>query len=400
MNGVGQQQAVKVAIILTDTRISGTARRVGNMFRALSREDSSNYHLITSEEVYEGLNRAGYNLQDYPNVHALKVKSPLDSKKWESKSLTAGDAGRFLTLLNLRNKTLRIINKEHIKVVQCVLDSVYIFGLFPVPRVVQVASLVSVLPHHYDKRALIGRLLHFCLGRYDLIDCVSPRIRDMAVRNGFPAERAFCAPNSFVDVDRYRPEKKNMNEVAFAARLHDFKNPKIYLEAIGAALQDFPDAIFHLLGTGPMREYLTRQLKALGLQGRVHFDFVWETSSILNRSAINVQLQEDDNYPSQSLLEGMASGNAIVATDVGLTRRLVDESNGILIPSPGATGALTESIKWMLGHPTETLDMGARSRERILRENSLGSYLSYMQGLYQEAASLSHSSVESHRSAS
>ena len=90
----------------------------------------------------------------------------------------------------------------------------------------------------------------------------------------------------------------------------------------------------------------------------VHFEFVWDTSSILNRTAINVQLQEDDNYPSQSLLEGMASGNAIVATDVGLTRRLVDESNGILIPSPSATGALAKAIKWMLGHPTETLDMG------------------------------------------
>ena len=237
----------------------------------MSQEDPSSYHLITSEEVYEGLNRAGYNLQDYPNVHVLKVKTPLDSKKWENQSLTLGDAGRFLTLLNFRNKASQIISEEHIEIVQCVLDSVYIFGLRPIPGVVQIASMVSVLPHHYNKRNLIGHLLYFCLSRYDLIDCISPQIWDMVVRNGFPPEKVLCAPNSFVDVDRYRPEKKDANEVVFAARLHSFKNPELYLKAISSVSESFPHAVFHLLGTGPMGGYVADRLKGLGLQGRGAF---------------------------------------------------------------------------------------------------------------------------------
>jgi glycosyltransferase involved in cell wall biosynthesis len=198
------------------------------------------------------------------------------------------------------------------------------FGLYPVPGVVQIASLVSHLPHHYDKRNFFGRMLRFCLPRYDLVDCISPYIYGQALRIGVPSDRVFCAPNSFVDVEHYKPKKKNPQEMVFAARVHKFKSPEIFVNAIGELCERFPQAVFHLRGTGPLEGKLVQRLSALGLGDRVHYGFLWDTSSVLNKSAINVHLEEDDNYPNQSLLEGMASGNAIVATDVGLTRRLVD----------------------------------------------------------------------------
>lgn len=54
---------------------------------------------------------------------------------------------------------------------------------------------------------------------------------------------------------------------------------------------------------------------------------------IFSRTKIFLSLQDVENYPSQSLLEAMASGCAIIATDVGETRRLLDESCAILIDS-------------------------------------------------------------------
>jgi glycosyltransferase involved in cell wall biosynthesis len=188
-----------------------------------------------------------------------------------------------------------------------------------------------------------------------------------------------------VDVERYRPEKKNPNIVVFAARLHDFKNPELYLDTISGICKEYPQVEFYMLGIGPLRDRIERRLRTLGLKDRVHYGFMWDTSSVLNRSSINVQLQEEDNYPSQSLLEGMAAGNAIVATDVGLTRRLVDEGNGILIPSSNAR-ALEEAINWMLEHPEQTLKMGKRSREKVLREHTLDSYLKYIEDVYDRAS--------------
>jgi glycosyltransferase involved in cell wall biosynthesis len=60
-------------------------------------------------------------------------------------------------------------------------------------------------------------------------------------------------------------------------------------------------------------------------------------------------LQHFNNYPSQSLLEAMACGNAVVATNVGETHRLVDETVGLLI-EPEAP-ALAEALNRLLDSP-------------------------------------------------
>jgi glycosyltransferase involved in cell wall biosynthesis len=190
-----------------------------------------------------------------------------------------------------------------------------------------------------------------------------------------------------VDIDRYKPELKNPNSIVFATRLHKFKNPDLYVDALGMTLEKHPQAEFHLLGTGPLREHIAKRLRNLGINSTVDYRLLWDTSKVLNRSSINVQLQQEDNYPSQSILEGMASGNAIIATDVGLTRRLVNEENGILIPVSDA-GALADAMISMLEHPKETLNMGMRSREKVLREHTIGGYVDYLNELYDRASML------------
>ena len=48
-------------------------------------------------------------------------------------------------------------------------------------------------------------------------------------------------------------------------------------------------------------------------------------------TSVFVSIQTTNNYPSQSVLEAMGCGNAIIATDVGDTRMFINENNGILI---------------------------------------------------------------------
>lgn len=379
------QARPKLAIAITDTHVSGTARRIGNLYRALSAKDPSRYHFILNEELYEQLNRADYHLDDFQNVHPVAIKSRIDHKKWEKEAISFDDIGRFLTLLNFRDQVSKIVEEERISILQCFLDSIYIFGLLPIRGVVQIASLVSALRRDYDTRNLVGRLLDFCLRRYCVIDCINRRSYRMVMEMGMPVDRVFYAPNSFVDVDRYDPRRKNSNRVVFAGRFHDFKNPEAYLDAITQAHERCPKAEFYLLGMGPLRERLECRLSVLGWPTYIHFGFIWDTSNVLNRSTINVQLQEEDNYPAQSMLEGMAAGNAIIATDVGETRRLVDQDNGILIP-PSNSQALTEAMIWMLQHPKEASRMGKRSREKVVREQSLSSYLNYIGAVYEQAS--------------
>jgi glycosyltransferase involved in cell wall biosynthesis len=55
------------------------------------------------------------------------------------------------------------------------------------------------------------------------------------------------------------------------------------------------------------------------------------------------------------ILEAMASGMAIIATDVGATAVLVNEGNGLLI-SPGDLHALAGAVGWMMQLPAEKLE--------------------------------------------
>jgi len=261
------------------------------------------------------------------------------------------------------------------------------FGVHAIPGIIQIASLASIERRNYDRRGFFGGLLMFCLRRYDLIDCLSPQIRDYLLRNGISAKKIMVAPNSFVNVQRYRPAAKNTDSVVFATRLHSFKNPGLFVDAMERAHEAHPHVEFFLLGKGPLSEHIAGRLSALRSDIIAHYSFMWDTSAVLNASLINVHLQQEDNYPSQSLLEGMASGNAIIATDVGLTRRLVDEGNGILIPLTGSK-ALVDAMIRMLKHPQATRAMGERSRVKVLREHIISRYLGYVNELYDRASKL------------
>ncbi|MGD0177141.1 MAG: glycosyltransferase family 4 protein [Candidatus Bathyarchaeia archaeon] len=382
-----QCSCAKVGIALTDTMISGTARRVANLFCALSQRHPSRYHFLVSEEIYQGLNRAKYNLGNYPNVHRLKAKSLLDRKRWEGNALTLEDAGRLLTLLRFRNQIARIVKSEGLRVIQAHNDGVYILGIHPIPKVVQIASLASIERRNYDQRSFFGKLLQFCLRNYHLIDCLCPQIQEFLMQNRVPEHKIFCAPNSFVDTKRYRPEPKDPSSVVFATRLHKFKGPDYFLDAVDRVYSQHPQVKFHLLGAGPLGEHVASRVNGVRSRISIQYAFMWDTSQVLNKSSISLQLQQVDNYPSQSLLEGMAAGNAIIATDVGQTRRLVDSSNGILVPLSNAR-ALADAMIWMLKHPEKTSAMGRRSRERVLRRHTIANYLTYVDGLHMRAGVL------------
>jgi glycosyltransferase involved in cell wall biosynthesis len=65
-----------------------------------------------------------------------------------------------------------------------------------------------------------------------------------------------------------------------------------------------------------------------------------------------VSLQTDNNYPSQAVLEAMACGNAIIATDVGDTRMFVNEQNGWLIEH--GVEPLVEAVRHCLKNQQES----------------------------------------------
>ena len=136
------------------------------------------------------------------------------------------------------------------------------------------------------------------------------------------------------------------------------------------------------MGRGYLQEQLESSISRQRLSDKVDLQFALQPTQILNRSSLFVSLQVRENYPSQSLLEAMACGNAVIATDVGETWRLVNEANGLRIPP--TKEALANAIAALLKDPQLRQKQRA-SRHRVLSEHTPERFFAHITQVYRQA---------------
>jgi glycosyltransferase involved in cell wall biosynthesis len=83
---------------------------------------------------------------------------------------------------------------------------------------------------------------------------------------------------------------------------------------------------------------------------------------------------------SNAIMEAMAAGLPVVATDVGDARRIVGDA-GIIVP-PRDPGALAEAIRALAGNAERRHDLGRRARARVEAEFSLARAAASFESLY------------------
>lgn len=218
------------------------------------------------------------------------------------------------------------------------------------------------------------------LDRAAVVDALSDAARADAVRRGIDAGKILVSPGSAVDVDRFRPAPKKQPWVVFAGRLVEEKNPLLFVEAMPAVLRAAPAARIFLMGEGPLSPAVEQAVERSGARDAATTGFLSDLAPIFGPARVFVSLQRQDNYPSQSLLEAMACGAATVATDVGLTWKLVDETTGIRVkPNPSdIAGAVIELLK----EPARCDRLGQSARRRVMEQHSEERYRAYIESLY------------------
>lgn len=185
-------------------------------------------------------------------------------------------------------------------------------------------------------------------------------------------------PNG-VDCEFFRPNPgKPINSGApfrwlFCGRLHPQKNLH-HLLAEFAAAQSAPDsdAVLEIIGDGPLRDTLSSQATALGLSRRV----TWH--GWLGKDQIKTIYQTADAFLNPSLYEGMpntvleamASGLPVLASDIPGNRTLVrNEVSGLLI-NPRTPGDITNAIRRMQSDRAWGRRLGAAGREFVISRHS------------------------------
>ena len=169
--------------------------------------------------------------------------------------------------------------------------------------------------------------------------------------------------------------------IGFLARLEPQKDPLRLVEA--AALQPFPGTVA-IVGSGELEAEVREAITARNLQDRVvHLPFVPPVERHLLGFDLLVLPSLWESLPL-AILEAMACGLPVVATDVGgVSEAVADGETGRLVP-PGDAHALAAAIAELAGDPRALEAMGERARKRADEHFSLARMVDELEAVYAE----------------
>lgn len=196
-----------------------------------------------------------------------------------------------------------------------------------------------------------------------------------------------------VDTTRFRllprTKAKDLTLVS-VGRMVKEKGFEYLLKAMVAVGTSRPRATLTLVGDGPQYTRLTQIKDALNLNGRVVFLGTQDTiSEILSQADIFVLPSIKEAVPL-SILEAMASGLPVIATDVGGVKEVVIHNQTGIIVQPKQPQELAHAILTLMNNETKRKSMAAQGRLRIERYFSQEKFLDTVEKLYEELLHQTH----------
>jgi glycosyltransferase involved in cell wall biosynthesis len=155
--------------------------------------------------------------------------------------------------------------------------------------------------------------------------------------------------------------------VGIVANLRPVKNLALFLRAARLVAAKAPDAAFVIVGAGPLRQELGRLASELGIDDRVFFaDGRGTVQDYLCRMSVGCLSSESEGF-SNAILEYMAAGLPVVATDVGGNSEAIESGITGYLVRESAPAAFAAPILELLSDEPKRAAMGKRSLERCRR---------------------------------
>lgn len=230
----------------------------------------------------------------------------------------------------------------------------------------------------------------------------SPAVARSLRDGGIAASRVVVVPN-FVDERAFAPlsgaVRASMRDalglppdalvVGCIARLVPVKDHAALLQAIAPLLPRHPSLRLVLVGDGPCRDALEAQATLLGIRAHVHFaGLVHGDVNMHAMFDVSVLPSLSEGFPN-SVVEAMAAGCPVVATDVGgIPDAVVDGKTGYLVPAR-SPARLSGALALLLEDRELRARMGLAGQLRAREGFHVSSVVPALEGLYHELAGAS-----------
>lgn len=198
---------------------------------------------------------------------------------------------------------------------------------------------------------LPGRMIRWAGGVTAASIAVSHALKRRMIEVGLRPEKIHVLSNG-VDLEMFRPIEPRQEErgsISGTQRLLAVGNlvPIKAQDRIIRALKYLPNAQLSIAGQGDREAMLRQLVKELHLEDRVRFLGAIPHGMLAQRYSaadLLVHASRNEGWPNV-LLESIACGTPVVATDVGGTAEIVtSESAGLLVPGTATPEQLAESI--------------------------------------------------------
>jgi len=241
------------------------------------------------------------------------------------------------------------------------------------------------------------KVQRFVWGRVDRVLSVSERLADRMARDvGFPRERIHTIRNG-LDLAQWGAGDRARTRAALGAtaddvlvlavgRLVPVKNHALLLSAFAQARKNVTRGRLLIAGDGSLKTELEARIRSLGMEGDV--TMLGERRDIPDLlAACDVfVLSSDSEGMSNTIIEAMAAGRPVIATDVGGNPELVADGDTGLLVDRGNADAMASAMVALASDAALRERMGTAGRERACRDFGVTRMLQDYERMYLDVA--------------
>jgi glycosyltransferase involved in cell wall biosynthesis len=234
------------------------------------------------------------------------------------------------------------------------------------------AGIPIVTTEHdpFELTGIKGIIKRKTLAKTDQIIAISmDNVRQLSEYGEYVKNRLNCVNNG-IEIDRFLDNKDSASlnvqkgdlVITCIAELHERKGHKYLIEAFKKLQTEMPMLHLFLIGKGPNEAHLK---SVYGNVTNLHF-LGWreDIPQILKMTDVFVLPSLREAF-GLVLLEAMASGVAVVATDNGGTKDIIEDGkSGFLVP-PENSDRLADAIRTLIHNPEQKKDMEKIALERV-----------------------------------
>jgi glycosyltransferase involved in cell wall biosynthesis len=239
--------------------------------------------------------------------------------------------------------------------------------------------------------------------KYRQVDCfiaASEMIRRLLVADGIPATRTVTVHEG-IDVEHVAAaEAVNIHEafwlphhapvVGNVAALVPHKGQRYLVDAAHLVVQELPDARFVILGEGELRDHLERQVRDYHLEKHVLLPgFRTDVLGCIKAFDVFAMSSVTEGLGT-SLLDAMACGKAIVATDTGGIPEVVEPGVTGTLVAPRDSRAMATAIVALLADESKRRTMGDAGLARVRARFTVERMVAETAAVYGRAAGKPH----------